>query len=508
MNSFGGRKELPVLRAKCLIYKELSQCFEKNGMRVFIFGLILFLQAFGTSAQDEVVVYKEQHRSLINWNEIDAEKWLDLDIWKLRTESLAASPDWEKRVRELELSESVGRVLSCVGKCRTYRGRGYHPASYRTKLFEGDEIETEADSYLWMILIDGTMVRLSPQSSISLKEINIGLKENFLQARFNYGNLLWLSRTPFYFVDTMNRETDTLFLPLEYYEANQEEIKNDIYGSEKNDDILYDVLVGNNGLNEHIARLNKLILANNEQLEFKKSTSMLVMGNGTILGENVSVEVIVSPGKETLFKLRSLEQLGLGQIAGEHEDFNFNEASFQYRGYENSESSNLEIGTWYSVDARGRDLNQTESTSLMRMGEFLTSKISTLSIARELWIDRDFYFAQSVKSPLSLAVDYGYRMWEVEKTNAGASDLSNRISWLSDYTRRIETSNLQTASLFRERLAERNETWEYVEYGPHVINRALVNYIKKGEAPHNKEGRGPVLNSTNRMLWKKLSSHN
>lgn len=472
-------------------------------MRSWSVLFILLTMCLASWAQERTVVYRDQQKSLINWNDMDPESWLDLELWKIRTESLAASPDWEKRVREQQLVESVGTVISCVGRCRAFRGRGHHPAGYRTKLYEGDEVETGSDSYLWLLLIDGTMVRLSPQSSLTLREINIGLNENFLQARFNHGNILWLARTPYTYKKEDLRETDSIFLPLDFFEANQPPEVRDDYGSIKNDDLLYELLVGDSGLVEHIERLNTQIKSNNDEIKFKKTTSMIVMGNATLLGENLALEAIVTPGKETLLKLRSLEQLGL---IPNDVDYNFNVAKFFYRGYENIESTQLELDSWYTVDPRGRELNKAASTSLMRMGEFLTSKIHTLNLARELWLDRDFYFAQTVTNPLSLATDYGYRMWEVERDKSNRTDLSRRITWLSDYTRRIETSNIQTATLFRERLKERGESWEYVDYGPHMVNRALVNYIKKGEAPYNKEGRGPVLNSTTRLLWIKINS--
>ena len=465
--------------------------------------LLIFASPHCLAAGEGVVVYKQQQKSLIKWDEINAENWLDIDLWKLQTESLANSPDWERKLRERQLVEVVGRVLSCVGECRAFRGDGHHRAHYRTRLQEGDEIETGADSYLWIILIDGTMVRLSPQSSITLREIDIGKTQNFLQARFNHGNILWLARTPMPYEVTPLRETDSLFLPLDFFEANQEEKPIDIFGSEYNDEQLYELLVGDNNVPKQIRRLNELVDANNERLSFKPSQSMLVMGNGTIVGTNLSVEAIVIPGKSSFFKLRDLNQLGVikSDIA-----YDYNKAELFFRGYENTRSSTLSEGKWYELDERGRSLSDAQASSLMHMGEFLTSKIHTLNVARELWLAGDFAFSQSETDPLALATTYGYRLWEIEKDKNQTTDLELRLEWLKDYSRRIETSNLQTAALFRERLRERGEKWAYVEYGPHMVNRALVNYIKKGEAPGYKTGRGPVLNSTTRLLWKKITA--
>lgn len=469
----------------------------------FLLSALYLCLAVESALAEGAIVYKKQKRSLIDWEDMNAQSWLDFDVWKLRSESLAKSPDWEQRLRERTLVESVGTVLSCVGECRVYRGSGHHKAFYRTKILEGDEIETEADSYIWIVLIDGTMVRLSPQSSITFREVNLGKTQNFMHARFNHGNILWLTRTPFKYEQSELRETDSLFLPLDFYEANAQTEQVDIFGAENNDDILYELLVGTSVVPKQIDRLNKLIESNNQALNFKPTTSLIVMGNGSIFGDNLALEAIVIPGKESLFKLRDFSQLG---VSGEDLSYIYNRADFYYRGYENTQSSPISLGEWNSVDARGRVMSRAIETSLMHMGEFLTSKIHTLNVARELWLEREFSFAHNQRDPLALATHEGYRLWEVQKNKEGVTDLEEREQWILDYSRRIETSNLKTASLFRERIEARGETWEYVEYGPHMINRALVNYIKKGESPRLKSARGPILNSTTRLLWKKINA--
>ncbi len=507
MGSFRARKEFPPLALNSLIYKGFAPAPRKESRMKTLLTFFLITLCLGlapASARAEgAVVYKKQKRSLIDWENLDAQSWLDFDAWKLRTESIAKSPDWEQRLRERSLVESVGTVLSCVGECRVYRGSGHHKALYRTKVLEGDEIETEANSYIWIALIDGTMVRLSPQSSITFREVNLGLTQNFLHARFNHGNILWLARTPFQYAQSELRETDSLFLPLDFYEANPETKEVDIFGAENNDDILYELLVGTSVVPKQISRLNKLIESNNQALRLKPTTSLIVMGNGSIFGDNLALEAIVIPGKESLFKLRELSQLG---VEGEDPTYVYNRADFYYRGYENTQSSPISLGEWNSVDARGRIMSRAMETSLMHMGEFLTSKIYTLNVARELWLEREFSFAHNQRDPLALATNQGYRLWEIQKNKEGITDLEEREQWILDYSRRIETSNLKTASLFRERIEARGDTWEYVEYGPHMINRALVNYIKKGESPRLKSARGPVLNSTTRLLWKKINA--
>ena len=165
---------------------------------------------------------EEDIKRIIN-NEV-LEKWLKDKVKEVYKEEKEREikdrfASWENLKRERELKERVGHVLDCRGKCLLFRGLGKNKIQFKSTLKEGDEIQTFKDSYLWFFLLDGTMVRLSPLSSITLKEINLTEKEVFIHARVNFGNLLWLSRDDVGFSEIKQRETDTLFKPIPLYEA-------------------------------------------------------------------------------------------------------------------------------------------------------------------------------------------------------------------------------------------------------------------------------------------------
>ena len=63
--------------------------------------------------------------------------------------------------------EIVGRFFQCVGRCRVDRGLNFFNPSFSTAIYEGDEVQTIGESFAWIFLLDGTMVRLSPESSIN-----------------------------------------------------------------------------------------------------------------------------------------------------------------------------------------------------------------------------------------------------------------------------------------------------------------------------------------------------
>ena len=87
------------------------------------------------------------------------------------------------------------------------------------------------------------------------------------------------------------------------------------------------------------------------------------------------------------------------------------------------------------------------------------------------------------------------------------SDLEQRVEFLKEYFRRVETTNLLASSRFRERLEARGEKALTMSYGNYFIINDLNLEYKDGEylrySPRAKES-GEVLNSTTKLLWKKM----
>ena len=104
---------------------------------------------------------------------VDEKEWLSFKKWRENFEKREKFPPWERLKRERSLKERVGHIMDCRGECWLFRGLGKNKVQFRSTVREGDEIQTSKDSYLWLFLLDGTMVRVSPQSSITMREINI-----------------------------------------------------------------------------------------------------------------------------------------------------------------------------------------------------------------------------------------------------------------------------------------------------------------------------------------------
>ena len=182
---------------------------------LLFFSMISFLN-IGEAAD---TYFKDHRRSLIQWKELDHKEWLSFKKWKEEYEKREKFPPWERLKRERSLKERVGYVVDCRGECFLYRGLGKNKIQFKSTVREGDEIQTKKDSYLWLFLMDGTMVRVSPQTSLTMREINISPNEVFLHARINFGNVLWLSREGSFFDERSERETDALFHPHPLYEV-------------------------------------------------------------------------------------------------------------------------------------------------------------------------------------------------------------------------------------------------------------------------------------------------
>ncbi len=445
------------------------------------------------------VEFKGQKESVTNWGSLPIESFLSFKNWKEESDIKDTIPGWERIIRERNNRELVGRIYQCVGSCRVDRGESFFNGSSRTGLYEGDEIQTVGDSYAWIFLFDGTMVRLSPQSSVTFNEFNVGVQENFINARINAGNVLWLSRHENSFVETNVRETDVIFFPYAEYESlpvsdNKKYVEDDLIEliSEKQSQL------------NHYKALNEKIAANNKLTKKKTTHAFLVMPNATIVGQSPSLEMVVLLGGKSYFKKRSTETLAMEKTDGPAEDL-----FLQLRGFENKGLNTIQDDMWISVDEKGRNSAQSEEIKWLNVGEFITKRIPSIMMAREIWLEKYSEFAFREKyDAFKLAKVDGYRLWGKIKTEEGKKeDLELRLEFLKEYFRRVETSNLLASSRFKERLIERGEKTSAMEYGDYFFITALNRYYKYGERlRENSDDKetGEVLNSTKKLLWKKM----
>ncbi len=403
----------------------------KNILVVFLF--INCWASIWANDSAQSLQYRDQHRSLILWDQVNVNEWSDLDLWKKQLYLKETTPQWELTLRENRLKEATGIVLQCIGQCRVETGEGNSTARFRTRVFEEEDIVTAEQSYLWIYMMDGSLVRLSPDSSITLKEINIGQQEIFFHIRVNFGNVLWLSRSSLLHKANEGRETDSLFLPLDFYEANELTKIIDVDESS-----LMALLEDSTKSHSRISQLNQLIEENNQFANTKPTWLLMVAPNGSCFAKNPTIEMVVLTGGDSYLKARNNDQLGLD---GPSDDYSL---EFDFRGFRGETSTTLASNQWYQLSSSGRDIVTPPSTMLQQLniGEFPTRRIPSILIARELLLKEYSKFVFDLGSDrLTLARDYGYRLWG-KMPEGELTEIFARAAFLREYMRRLETTNL------------------------------------------------------------------
>ncbi len=435
--------------------------------------------------------YSGQSYSLIDWERLDTVQWLDLDEWKDDIALKDQEPLWRRNLRERGLVEQVALGLECVGNCKVYRGSGASQLRFRSEINEGDEIVTEKDSYAWIFMMDGTMLRVSPNTSISFKEINISPKVVFHHARLNFGHALWIARQSQTFEPNTLKETDPLFLPLNYFTAN-------LFAEDKkvNESKFYVDIKSSSVSQLQYERLNKLIEANNEWFKGKETILFLVMPNGTIVSKNPILEAIALSGNESYVKNRTIKEIGL---RGERET----SATAYLRGFENTSSESMETGKWYEYDRRGRSFSMVNDSVKFAMAEYITLRIPTIYVARELLLEQRSKFIYEEKTRLQLAAENGYRQWTGDLEEG---EISARSKFMLEYARRSETTQLIETDKFNRTMSEKGESIPSQKWGDSFYLKAIDAYALAPARTKSESSEGVILNSTTKPLWKVMNA--
>lgn len=431
-------------------------------MRVLIFIITLLVQP---SLWAQSYRYKGYKNSLIQWEKIDPIRWMEFKQWKKELEDKNNNSLWRISTRELELTEPIGRVLGCSGSCVLHRGLGFSEVSFRSLVLEGDELSTKKDSYLWVFLFDGTLVRLSAESSISLQEINISDESVFLQARINEGNVLWMNRSEQLEKIQERKETDVTFLPLKKWFESRLGVFED--EKELRDDELFSQIELSSESKKMYQRLHG-IKAKNNRFTKSKTFNFLVMPNGSVVGENLIAEIYVLKGNQSYVKIR--------------ENWAKEEASFHFRGYRPQEKFSMDSAQWYEVEKRGREIKPI-SGGQFRWGEFLTSNIPSILLRRETMLKKYSDELLVTKDKKSLAESFGYRKWEgLSPQGQKPTDLSRRIEFLLGYTTKMETSMLALSEQFRRKHQEMKDfSFFPQEFDDRFFKHALIRYYQYKE---------------------------
>jgi hypothetical protein len=381
---------------------------------------------------------KGQGYSIIPWSTLDPEDFLSINTWLIERKIKDETPDWKIRLRQAEHKELVGKVLQCKGTCEVYRGSNKANVQHLSRITEGDEIKTAKDSVAWIYLMDGSLMRLSPETSVSINEFNLTKSDFFILARLNQGHIFFHPRTVKDLPLDLAPETDSVSLPLLVRDANQQFYERGVYGFQNDEQRVSEVLnLDETAVKNQVAVLNSYKADNNPIMNFK-SRVMIVTPNSTLVTKDVSFDYVYLPGGKGYFKKRT----------GEEGD----EFSLHLRGYAMTQAFTVGDMTWHEVDQNGRNYNPlTDVPGTLQVLELITKRIKSIELARELWV-RDFTLPimKSKSDANLLAKDFGYTLW--------GDEMSRRFDFLVEYTRRIETTNLRSLENLLVKLEKSGET--------------------------------------------------
>ncbi len=411
----------------------------------------------------------EQKKSLINWEQ-DPREWLDIQTWLIQRELKDKEPGWKVRQRLTAAPEQVGKVLSCIGECQLYRGTIPSRVRWLSRIKEGDEIHTGAHSYIWILLTDGALVRMAPETSIGFLEINVAREKVFYQARLNRGYVFWLPRSERQQKMHSLNDTDPLFLPLMEKEANLSWFQRNLYQG-KTDREQWSLTATDKvlGFKEQLANLNRLIGENNKFTKLRSHELLLVTPNGNLLAQDVAFSWFYGEANRSFFKLQSRDELEEGERVLPIS------ARFMYRGYNNDRSDELVSDKWMVVDVDGRELSAlVEPPQYLELSEILHKRLTTILLAREIAVDRTKDFWLSSES--NLASQWGFRLW--------GDELKERLSFILEYSRRLETTNLRSLQRLAQSM-QNTETMRMSEFDERYFVKSLNSYYNSLKQKHS-----------------------
>lgn len=400
---------------------------------------------------------KGQTYSLLPWDTQEPEEFLSIERWLVDQAAKDKIPDWRVRIRDERHKELVGKVLQCHGECRIYRGSNFAKGQFQSQVREGDEIQTEKNSVAWIYLMDGTLLRVSSDTSVSFLEMNLSKKEAFFQIRLNSGHVYWHPRSMDELVLNEAPETDAVSLPLMIREANQEYFERKIFQSQKDAQRLFELMtLDDNAVKLQFDKINEL--KKKSGASSLKSKVMMVAPNSTIVSTGVSFDLVYTPGGKSYFKKRS---------SSPDEEF-----LLYLRGYNVTGSISISEMLWHEVEKDGRSyLALTDPLGAVQVLELITKRIKGLELAREIWFEKlTLPILQNLNDNKALAINFGYSLWGEES--------QKRFQYLVEYTRRLETTNLRSLENLLQRLESNGQK---VERGlTDVHYQTSLNYYLKG----------------------------
>ena len=330
---------------------------------------------------------------------------LDLTRWKDRRNRLDVVGDIEARRYDFRTRRPlIGRILLKVGDVRVLRESGTLRGSSVSFLYEGDIIETMSTGGAWIVLIDGSLLRLSPHSSISLSSFIFNSEKMQFYIRLNQGELYSKVRRPRDFDTTKERFSDLKYSP--------------VFGAEKLNDILLKFnrsLYKTGKLSEQsLKNMLDLYLDNISFQSTKTNSSLVFYTNQIIVEQKDSVGHLFEVYGKTFFKF-------YGENFSENKEVSMVSFEKSVKNYKNK--------IWY--EAVPGELSETDFMKDKELAiKLATASINPIFVLREKFLEAygHPYFNFS-KFP---TLKYSNSFW--------GDQIEKREQFVDSYFRRTEAS--------------------------------------------------------------------
>ena len=157
------------------------------------FGFSLYTEAelstnwFGRSKK--IVDLNKRNSTYFEKRSVDEQ--LSLKKWMKRNKQLEEAGYFSaRRLDHKKVKNLVGKIIRKVGDVRVERDGALTKGSNGSFLYKGDTIETMETGASWVVLINGALIRVSPNSSISFSEYLFNETKMTFFVRLNFGELL------------------------------------------------------------------------------------------------------------------------------------------------------------------------------------------------------------------------------------------------------------------------------------------------------------------------------
>ena len=268
----------------------------------------------------------------------------------------------------------LGEVIASRGTSRIYRQEGNIVVKKGSQFKQGDLIETSSSGHVWIALIDGTLIRLSPDSTYSLESFEVSQLSLLMFHRINNGNINIIPRKEKGVGPQSTIETDRVFLPVF-----------ELFDFRKFLD--YSSLTKNriDNLHKEKYRYLNFLKKNNEGILEGKGVLHVVNTPFMIFEfDKADMEFVIDWAGSDFIKIRSKFK---------------NFKSYKKNIIALKESEEFNTNTWYEINQKETKVSRNSSSAWF--GDLVISDIPSIRILAEMFISenaRKFFFSTSHKN--------------------------------------------------------------------------------------------------------------